>query len=256
MSEEHGDLLSLRGRSAIVTGGGRGIGRAIATELARAGSNLFITYKSNSSLADAAAHEFRSLGVGCQVAQADVREGSDLERVVKECQQAFGSVDILVNNAGATNDNLVMRLSEEAWDEVMDTNLRGTFLATKAALRPMVRARWGRIINITSVVGVTGNAGQANYAAAKAGIIGFTRSVALEVASRGITVNAVAPGFVQTDMTAGLSDEQKELIKGRIPMDRYAEASEIAPIVAFLASDAAAYITGQTVNVDGGLVMS
>jgi 3-oxoacyl-[acyl-carrier protein] reductase len=138
----------------------------------------------------------------------------------------------------------------------MDTNLRGTFLATKAALRPMVRARWGRIINITSVVGVTGNAGQANYSAAKAGIIGFTRSVALEVASRGITVNAVAPGFVQTDMTAGLSDEQKEGIKGRIPMDRYGEASEIAPIVAFLASDAAAYITGQTVNVDGGLVMT
>ncbi len=256
MAENENELLSLRGRSAIVTGGGRGIGRAIATELARAGANLIITYRSNSSLADAAAHELRALGVGCQTAQADVREGGDLERVVKECQQTFGSVDILVNNAGMTNDNLVMRLSEEAWDEVMDTNLRGTFLATKAALRPMVRARWGRIINITSVVGVTGNAGQANYSAAKAGIIGFTRSVALEVASRGITVNAVAPGFVQTDMTAGLSDEQKELIKGRIPMDRYGETGEIAPIVAFLASDAAAYITGQTVNVDGGLVMT
>lgn len=256
MSDSENDLLSLRGRSAIVTGGGRGIGRAIATELARAGANLIITYRSNSSLADAAAHELRALGVGCQTVQADVREGVDLDRMVKECQQSFGSVDILVNNAGMTNDNLVMRLSEEAWDEVMDTNLRGTFLATKAALRPMVRARWGRIINITSVVGVTGNAGQANYSAAKAGIIGFTRSVALEVASRGITVNAVAPGFVQTDMTAGLSDEQKELIKGRIPMDRYGEPGEIAPIVAFLASDAAAYITGQTVNVDGGLVMT
>jgi len=256
MTDSENDRLSLRGRSAIVTGGGRGIGRAIATELARAGANLVITYRANSSLADAAAHELRALGVGCQTVQADVREGVDLDRVVKECQQSFGSVDILVNNAGMTNDNLVMRLSEEAWDEVMDTNLRGTFLATKAALRPMVRARWGRIINITSVVGVTGNAGQANYSAAKAGIIGFTRSVALEVASRGITVNAVAPGFVQTDMTAGLSDEQKELIKGRIPMDRYGEASEIAPIVAFLASDAAAYITGQTVNVDGGLVMT
>ena len=256
MTEPENDLLSLRGRSAIVTGGGRGIGRAIATELARAGANLVITYRSNSSLAEAAARELRALGVGCQTCQADVREGVDIDRAVKDCQQAFGSVDILVNNAGMTNDNLVMRLSEEAWDEVLDTNLRGTFLATKAALRPMVRARWGRIINITSVVGVSGNAGQANYAAAKAGIIGFTRSVALEVASRGITVNAVAPGFVQTDLTAGLSDEQKELIKKRIPMGRYGEASEIAPIVAFLASEAAAYITGQTLNVDGGLVMA
>ena len=256
MTESENDLLSLRGRSAIVTGGGRGIGRAIATELARAGANLVITYRSNSSLAEAAAREIRALGVGCQTCQADVREGSDIDRAVKDCQQAFGSLDILVNNAGMTSDNLVMRLSEEAWDDVLDTNLRGTFLATKAALRPMVRARWGRIINITSVVGVSGNAGQANYAAAKAGIIGFTRSVALEVASRGITVNAIAPGFVQTDMTAGLSDEQKELIKDRIPMGRYGEASEIAPIVAFLASDAAAYITGQTLNVDGGLVMA
>ncbi len=256
MSESDNELLSLRGRSAIVTGGGRGIGRAIATELARSGANLLITYRANSSLAEAAARELRAFGVGCQIAQADVREGVDLDRVVKDCQQAFGSVDILVNNAGMTNDNLVMRLSEEAWDEVLDTNLRGTFLATKAALRPMVRARWGRIINITSVVGLSGNAGQANYAAAKAGIIGFTRSVALEVASRGITVNAIAPGFVQTDLTAGLSDEQKELIKDRIPMGRYAEASEIAPIVAFLASEAAAYITGQTLNVDGGLVMA
>ena len=256
MSDTPNESLSLTGRSALVTGGGRGIGRSIATELARAGANLVITYRENSSLADAAARELRSLGIACQTCKADVRNGADIERAVNECQQAFGSVDILVNNAGMTNDNLLMRLSEEAWDEVLDTNLRGTFLATKAVLRPMIRSRWGRIINITSVVGVSGNAGQANYTAAKAGIIGFTRSVALEVASRGITVNAVAPGFVLTDLTAGLADEQKEAIKDRIPMKRYGEANEIAPIVAFLASDAAAYITGQTVNVDGGLVMS
>jgi len=256
MSDTHNGLFSLAGRSAIVTGGGRGIGRSIATELARAGANLVITYRENSSLAEAAARELRALGAACQTCKADVRDGGDIERAVNECLQAFGSVDILVNNAGMTNDNLLMRLSEEAWDEVLDTNLRGTFLATKAVLRPMIRSRWGRIINITSVVGVSGNAGQANYTAAKAGIIGFTRSVALEVASRGITVNAVAPGFVLTDLTAGLADEQKETIKDRIPMKRYGETNEISPIVAFLASDAAAYITGQTVNVDGGLVMS
>ena len=176
--------------------------------------------------------------------------------MIKTCQENFGTIDILVNNAGMTSDNLVMRMAEDAWDDVINTNLKGTFLVSKAALRPMIRNRSGRIINITSVVGRSGNPGQANYSASKAGIIGFTRSLALEVAARGITINAIAPGFVLTDMTKNLSDEQKEFIKNRIPMGRYADASEIAPLVTFLASDSAGYITGQTINIDGGLVMS
>ncbi|MEZ4503791.1 MAG: 3-oxoacyl-[acyl-carrier-protein] reductase [Dehalococcoidia bacterium] len=245
----------LEGKTAVVTGGSRGIGRAIAEELAGLGADLFITYRTNGAVAEAVAREIRERGVGCFTLQVDVRSSDDLEEMIEEARQRYGGIDILVNNAGMTSDTLVMRMSEEAWDDVIATNLKSTFLATKLVLRHMTRARWGRIVNITSVVGRIGNAGQANYAASKAGIIGFTRSVAREVASRGVTVNAVAPGFVETDMTASLTDEQKAAILQQIPLGRYAKPSEIAPLVGFLATDAAAYITGQTFNVDGGLVM-
>ncbi len=244
----------LSGKTALITGAARGIGRAIALDLGRLGANVFITYRGSEADAESVATEVRALGVECRVSRLDVRSSEDVDRVLAEVKDAFGGVNILVNNAGMTADTLVMRMSEQQFDDVIATNLRGTFLMSKAVLRDMLRARWGRIINITSVVGVAGNPGQANYAASKAGIIGFTKSLALEVASRGITVNAIAPGFVLTEMTASLTDEQKEFILGRIPLGRYADAAEISPIVAFLATDGAAYITGQTYNVDGGLV--
>jgi 3-oxoacyl-[acyl-carrier protein] reductase len=243
----------LAGRTAAVTGGARGIGRAIAMELGRQGARLIITYRREELLANAVASDLRAMGRECSTLRVDVRNAEDLEQLFEEARQAHGGVDILVNNAGVNDDGLVMRMSEESWHKVIETNLTGTFLATRLALRHMTRARWGRIINITSVAGVMGNAGQANYSAAKAGIIGFTRAVAREVASRQVTVTAVAPGFVETD---NLSDDQKNAILALIPLGRHAEPEDIAPLVAFLASDAAGYITGQTLHVDGGLVMS
>jgi 3-oxoacyl-[acyl-carrier protein] reductase len=244
-----------RGRVAIVTGGGRGLGRAIATRLAQEGANLVICYRSNDSAAEETAVRVREAGVRCELFKGDVSSPGDVEALFKSVGNAFGRIDILINNAGITRDNLMMRMKEEEFDEVLRTNLKGTYLCTRAALRPMVRARWGRIVNVSSVVGLVGNAGQANYAASKAGIIGFTKSVAREVAQRGITVNAVAPGYVETELTGRLPEKVKEQIRGQVPSGRFGEPEEVAEVVAFLVGEAAGYVSGQTIAVDGGMTM-
>jgi 3-oxoacyl-[acyl-carrier protein] reductase len=237
------------GRVAIVTGGGRGIGRAVAARLAREGADVAISYRSNDETAEQAAEEVRAAGVRCEIFKGDVATQGDVEALVKGVNEAFGRIDILVNNAGLTRDNLMMRMKEQEFDDVIGTNLKGTYLCTRAVLRPMIRARWGRIVNISSVVGLVGNAGQANYAASKAGIIGFTKSVAREVAQRGITANVVAPGYVETELTGSLPEKVKDQIKVQVPAGRFGE------VVAFLAGEGAGYVTGQTVAVDGGMTM-
>jgi 3-oxoacyl-[acyl-carrier protein] reductase len=242
-------------RVAIVTGGGRGIGRAIAARLAEEGANLAFSYRSNDAAAEETAEKVRAAGVECEVFKGDVSSPRDVEALFTRVSDAFGRVDILVNNAGITRDNLMMRMKDEEFDDVLRTNLKGTYLCTRAALRPMIRARWGRIVNVSSVVGLLGNAGQANYAASKAGIIGLTKSVAREVAQRGITANVVAPGYVETELTRRLPDDVKDHIKGQIPAGRFGEAEEVAEVVAFLAGEGAGYVTGQTVAVDGGMTM-
>jgi 3-oxoacyl-[acyl-carrier protein] reductase len=248
-------VIDLSGKSALVTGGSRGIGKAIGLRLATQGADVAFSYKGNEVAARETAREIQALGRRALAIQGDVAQVESADAVVKTALDAFGKLDILVNNAGITRDDLIMRMSPEAWREVLETNLFGAFWMTKAVTRPMLKARGGRIINITSVSGQAGQTGQANYSAAKAGLIGLTKATARELASRGITVNAVAPGFVLTELTQDLPDELKQEITSRTPLGRFGTTEEVANAVAFLASDEAAYITGQVLAVDGGLVM-
>ncbi|MBN2908268.1 3-oxoacyl-[acyl-carrier-protein] reductase [Polycladomyces sp. WAk] len=244
----------LTGKVAIVTGGSRGIGRAVSLRLAREGADVAVVFAGNREKAEAVVGEIQEMGRRSVAIQADVSQADQVDAMVKQVIEAFGRIDILVNNAGITRDNLLLRLKEEDWDAVLSTNLKGVFLCTKAVTRQMMKQRFGRIINISSVVGLIGNPGQANYVAAKAGVIGLTKTAARELASRGITVNAIAPGFIETDMTAVLGEETREQMLSQIPLGRFGSAEDVAGAVAFLASDDAAYITGQTLNVDGGMV--
>jgi len=243
--------IDLSGRTALVTGGTRGIGLEIATTLSRAGAKVAIAGRD----ADRATQAAASIGSGTQGLVADLGSPGDAQRLVDDAERALGSLDILVNNAGLTRDNVLVRLKDEDWDAVIDTNLRGAFAATRAAARGMMKRRWGRVINITSVVGIIGNKGQANYAASKAGLIGLTKSVAKELASRNVLANAIAPGFIDTDMTKTLTPDAREQLSAQIPLGRLGTPADIAGLVAFLASEHASYITGHVFVVDGGMVM-
>ena len=248
-------MIDLTGKSAIVTGGSRGIGRAIVLALARQGADVAFSYRGNAEAAGEVAAAVEAMGRQALTHRGDVSDPDAAEGLIAATLGAYGRIDILVNNAGITRDDLVMRMSAEAWREVIDTNLSGAFYTIKAAMRPMLKARSGRMINVSSVSGQAGNAGQANYSAAKAGLIGLTKAVAREVASRGITCNAVAPGFVLTELTSTLPESIQEGIRAATPLGRFGTPEEIADAVAFLASDEAGYITGQVLGVDGGLVM-
>ena len=244
------------GKVALVTGASRGIGRAIALRLAGEGANVVVNYHANAAAATSVGDAIQALGREVCTVQADVARGDDVERLVESSLKAFSRIDVVVNNAGITRDTLLMRMNEDEWDAVLDTNLKSAFLVTKAVLRPMLRQRHGRIVNITSISGVIGNAGQANYSASKAGLIGLTRSTAREVASRNITCNAVAAGVIDTEIWQGVPESAIESMLQMIPAGRKGTPEDVAEAVAFLASDAAAYITGQVLNVDGGMVMA
>ena len=240
---------------AFITGATRGIGKAIALELAKEGYNIALNYRTENEALENLKKEISEIGVECYSVQGDVSKAEDSERMTKEIIEHFEQIDVLVNNAGITKDKLIQRMKEEEFTDVINVNLVGTFNITKNVIKYMTKKRYGKIINISSVVGISGNAGQSNYAASKAGIIGFTKSIAKELASRNITANAVAPGFIQTDMTNVLKDEVKEAIEGTIPLKRLGTAEDVAKVVKFLASDDSNYITGQVINVDGGMLM-
>ncbi|ASK63521.1 beta-ketoacyl-ACP reductase [Virgibacillus phasianinus] len=246
----------LNGKSALVTGASRGIGKAIALELAKQGANVAVNYAGSEAKAQAVVEEIEQLGGKAFKIQANVASESDVKDMIKQVISKFGTLDILVNNAGITKDNLLMRMKEEEFDQVINTNLKGVFLCTKAVTRQMMKQKSGKIINVSSIVGVSGNPGQANYVAAKAGVIGLTKSTAKELASRNIFVNAVAPGFIATEMTDVLTDEQRADMLAMIPLGKLGQAEDVAKVVRFLASEDSNYMTGQTLHIDGGMVMS
>lgn len=247
--------MKLAGKVALITGASRGIGRACAIKMAELGADIVVNYSSNKALAEEVVRRVTNIGQRAIAIQADVSKRQDVEAMVESTINAFGSIDILINNAGITRDTLLVRMKEEDWNKVIDINLKSVFLTTKAVSKYMMKKRLGRIINISSIVGIAGNAGQANYAASKAGIIGFSKSVAKELAQRNVLVNVIAPGFIETDMTDVLSEQQREAILSAVPLKRYGKPEDIANLAVFLASEESVYLTGQVIYVDGGMNM-
>jgi len=248
------DMRELEGKAALVTGASRGLGKAIALKLGLLGARVAINYNASEQEANNVAKEIEAPGSEAIAIKANVAESDEVKAMIRQIVAAWGKIDILVNNAGINNDMLLPRMSDKAWDEVMNTNLRGAFLCTRFALRSMMDQSWGRIINISSLAGIIGNAGQANYSAAKGGLIAFSKSTAREVGSRNITVNAIAPGFITSDMTNRLPEETRDEVLKRIPLQRFGTPEDVAELVAFLASDRASYITAQVISIDGGII--